>query len=97
MKRSNRKPLFHLGRIVATPGALDLLGRTGTSVSALLRQHQCGDRGAVCPADRKSNDLAVSDGARILSSYELGAGKEKVWILTEADRCTTTALLPSEY
>jgi len=27
----------------------------------------------------------------------LGAGKEKVWILTEADRCTTTALLPSEY
>ncbi len=97
MKRSNRKPLFPLGRIVATPGALDLLGRTGTSVATLLRQHQCGDWGMVCPADRKSNDLAVSEGARILNAYGLGTGREKIWIVTDADRCATTALLPSEY
>lgn len=97
MKRSNRKPLFPLGRIVATPEALDLLGRTGTSVATLLRQHQCGDWGTVCPADRKSNDLAVSEGARILSVYGLGTGREKIWIITDADRCATTALLPCEY
>jgi len=97
MKRSNRTPLFNLGGIVATPGAIDLLGRTGTTAVSLLIRHQCGDWGIVCPADRKSNDLAVSEGARILSVYALGAGAEKIWIITDADRCATTALLPSEY
>jgi len=79
MKTFNQKTLPLLRRIVAMPGALDLLGRAGTSLAALLRQHQCGDRGMVCSADRKSNDLAVSEGARILIVYELGSSGEKIW------------------
>jgi hypothetical protein len=97
MNRKSLTPLFSLGRTLATSGALDLLDRTGTDGAVLLNRHQCGDWGIVCPADARSNDRAVSEGARILSAYELGAGKEKIWVITEADRSLSTLLLPSEY
>lgn len=91
------RPLFHLGLVVATVGVLDLLDRTGTNASALLCRHQYGDWGAVCASDARSNDKAISDGSRILSAYELGTRRERLWIVTEADRRTTTLLLPAEY
>ncbi|WP_126242817.1 hypothetical protein [Burkholderia gladioli] len=97
MCRKKLTSLFPLGRSVATPGALDLLDRTGTDATGLLNRHQCGDWGIVCPADAKSNDRAVSEGARILSAYELGARREQLWIITEADRHVTSLLLPDEY
>ena len=90
-------PLFLLGQVVATPGALDLLDRTGINASALLYRHQHGDWGTVCAEDAKSNDHAILVGARILSAYELGSRRERLWIITEADRCVTTLLLPTEY
>lgn len=34
-------------------------------------------------------------GARLLSSYPVGTAR--IWIVTEADRSTTTLLLPDEY
>lgn len=55
-----------------------------------------GDWGDLDEEDRKENDLSVEEGFRILSAYELYTG-EKVWIITEADRSSTTILLPSEY
>lgn len=97
MSGKNPTPLFSLGRTVVTPGALDLLDRTSTNGTDLLNRHQCGDWGIVCPADAKSNDRAITDGTRILSAYELGARREPLWIITEADRSVTTLLLPSEY
>lgn len=33
---------------------------------------------------------------RIFFSYKVGASM-KIWIITEADRCSTTLLLPDEY
>lgn len=90
-------PLFLVGSVVATVGALDLLDRTGTNASALLRRHQYGDWGAVCASDARSNDKAMSDSSRILSAYELGTRRERLWIVTEADRRTTTLLMPAEY
>jgi len=90
-------PLFSLGQIVATPGALDLLDRTGTNALGLLWRHQCGDWGAVCAEDAQSNKYAVAVGARILSAYELGSRRERLWIITEADRSVTTLLLPADY
>lgn len=97
MNRKSPTPLFSLGRTVATPSALDLLDRTGTDGTDLLNRHQCGDWGIVCTADAKSNDRAITDGTRILSAYELGARREQLWIITEADRRVTTLLLPIEY
>ncbi|WP_186165077.1 hypothetical protein [Burkholderia gladioli] len=96
--RSHRlECLFPLGRIVATPGAIELLDRTGTNADDLLGRHRSGDWGVVCSSDAHSNDLAVANHTRILSAYEIGARRERLWIITEADRRTTTLLLPSEY
>jgi hypothetical protein len=88
---------FALGEVVATPGALDLLDRTGVNASSLLRQHERGDWGALCADDAAANDRAVIDGDRVLSAYELGSGRERLWIITEHDRSVTTLLLPGEY
>ena len=86
---------FPLGRIVATPGALDALAAAGVSGRYLLARHQAGDWGSVPPDDAAENELSLARGFRIISSYPVGDGR--VWIITEADRSGTTLLLPSEY
>jgi len=88
--------LFELGHIVATPGALDLLDRTGTNSLDLLHRHQHGDWGIVPPEDAEENVFAIEFRSRILSSYCLN-DNERLWIITEADRSVTTLLLPEEY
>jgi len=85
---------FELGRIVATPGALEVLAPEETLV--LLRRHAAGDWGEVDAHDRRANNRALKDGTRILSAYVSASG-ERVWIITEADRSSTCLLLPSEY
>lgn len=89
-------PLFPLGELVATPGALDLLDRTETNAYDLLSRHQSGDWGSVPPGDAEANDAAVLTDSRILSSYHL-SDHERLWVITEADRSATTLLLPDEY
>jgi hypothetical protein len=92
---------FELGQIVATPGALELLGELEVSPSALLERHASGDWGEVDAHDRRENEQSVRRGFRVLSSYSLGdedgGAGAKVWIITEADRSSTCILLPSEY
>jgi len=85
---------FELGRVVATPGALEVLAPEEPLV--LLRRHASGDWGEVDAHDRRANNRALKDGTRILSAY-VSAGGERVWIITEADRSSTCLLLPSEY
>lgn len=85
------QPLFDLGQIVATPGALAL----EVNFAPYLGMHQRGFWGDICQADWQENDLSVKEGYRILSAYETGKGK--IWIISEADRSVTSILLPSEY
>jgi hypothetical protein len=87
---------FELGVVVATPGALELLGATGTDHTELLRRHHGGDWGEVPPEDARENEYGLKHGFRVLSSYPVGEG-QRVWIITEADRSATTILLPEEY
>ncbi len=89
------QPLFRLGQIVATRGALAHLEHHGIAADPFLRRHVTGDWGDVPPEDAKSNWLAVRHGARILSSFEVEG--RRIWVITEADRSATTLLLPSEY
>ena len=89
--------LFPLGRIVATPEALEVLNDTGIDPTALLSRHATGDWGGVPPEDARENERSLKYGWRVLSSYPVGDGGGKVWIVTEADRSTTCLLLPSEY
>lgn len=88
--------LFKLGRIMATPRAIEALAVAGQMPDALLLRHQTGDWGELSQDDKAANDLAVTAGARILSAYVTILG-ERLWIITEADRSLTTILLPGEY
>jgi hypothetical protein len=88
--------LFPLGRLVATPGAIDLLRSAGEDLlPALLARHQSGDWGDVPEEDARENEVSVRHGYRIVSSYRVAG--ERLWVITEWDRSATTLLLPSEY
>ncbi len=91
------KPLFSLGRIVATPGALDALARAKQAPHDFLNRHVTGDWGSELPEeDKAENEYSLQHGFRILSSYTTAAG-EKLWLITEADRSSTSLILPEEY
>jgi hypothetical protein len=94
--QSNNQPLFPLGQVVATPGALEALQEAGQDPRALLRRHQSGDWGDMVDEDKAENDFSVNKELRIFSAYILSTGV-KVWLITEADRSVSTFLLPSEY
>ncbi len=84
-----------LGRVLATPGALKLLSEAGRHPFDYLDRHATGDWGDLCAFDRRQNEIALRDGYRVFSSYDIPAGR--VWVITEADRSVTTILLPEEY
>jgi len=94
--QSSRLPLFELGQVVATPGALDTLHSLGLTGLELLRRHHRGDWGDLDQEDIATNNAALQNGSRLFSSYQLTADV-KLWIITEADRSVTTFLLPEEY
>ena len=93
---SSPEPLFSLGQVVATPGALEILKIAKQDPLILLSRHVTGDWGDLDEEDQQENELSVEEGLRILSAYAIPTGV-KVWIITEADRSSTTILLPSEY
>jgi hypothetical protein len=95
-RRVKKKPLFQLGQVVATPGALEALKAAGDDLAAYLNRHAVGDWGDLDEADKRENELSVARGLRLLSAYRL-SNDTKIWIITEADRSATTLLLPSEY
>jgi len=87
-------PKFSLGRIVMTESVSQTLSHHATA-TALLR-HARGDWGDVCAEDRDANESALWDGGKLFSAYHDRKGV-KFWIVTEADRNTTTVLLPDDY
>jgi hypothetical protein len=87
---------IELGQIVATPGALDSLEESKQSPCEFLLRHASGDWGDLSLDDRKENEFSLGHGFRLLSAYTLNSGV-KVWVITEADRSSTTLLLPEEY
>lgn len=93
---TTRKPLFALGQVVATPGALNAMTELDIAPLVLIHRHVTGDWGDLGAEDQQQNLLAIRSGMRIFSSYKLSA-RTKIWIITEADRSSTTLLLPSEY
>ena len=96
MQQTERKPLFDLGQLVATPGALAALEKTGQNAMHFLSRHVRGDWGDLPKEDKDENQLSLEKGFRLLSSYRTTAG-DKLWVITEADRSHTTLLLPEEY
>lgn len=95
MNNTSNKPLFALGQIVATPGALELLESAEEASNEFIAKHVSGNWGDLCDEDRELNDAALKEQSRLFSAYTVG--NEKIWVITEADRSSTTLLLPSEY
>lgn len=89
-------PLFPMGQIVATPGALDALEASGQNPSEFIVRHVTGDWGEMPPEDVTENERSLTYGSRLMSSYRT-TQDVKIWIITEWDRSVTTLLLPSEY
>lgn len=92
---ATNKP-FPLGQVVATPGALEALARSGQSPADFLDRHAAGDWGDVDEHDRQANEDALVNDERLLSVYHTKQG-ERIWVITERDRSVTTLLLPNEY
>ena len=87
---------FLLGRIVATPRALEALQEAGQEPLEFLLRHVSGDWGEICQEDRAENEFSLKNGFRLLSAYRTTTDV-RIWIITEADRSATTLLLPDEY
>lgn len=93
--RAPPRPLLDLGRLCITPGAEAALSHE--DVLTALSRHVRGDWGEVGPADAAENELSVREGFRVLSAYRAAADGTTFWVITEADRSSTTILLPEEY
>ena len=96
MPETKQQPLFSLGQLVATPGALAALEKAGQGPLDFLSRHVHGDWGDLCEEDRRENQVSLERGFRLLSSYRTLA-EVKLYVITEADRSITTILLPEEY
>ncbi|MDB2685912.1 hypothetical protein N9Y42_01765 [Mariniblastus sp.] len=86
---------FELGRTVITRACRNLIEKQNLSPDQFLARHHAGDFGNLDEHDREMNKAAIVNGSRIMSVYPTERGD--IWIITEADRSSTTLLLPSDY
>lgn len=96
MATSETQKLFPLGAVVATPGVLRLLREHGITPLQLLLRHCSGDWSDMDADDQQANAIAIKAGSRLFASYDV-TEHDRIWLITEADRSSTTLLLPSEY
>jgi hypothetical protein len=89
-------PRFRLGQIVGTPGVLDALEYAEQVPEEFITRHVTGDWGDLDEEDKAANEATLRYGGRLFSAYHLSTNV-KIYIITEADRSTTTLLLPEEY
>lgn len=92
------KKLFELGATVTTPSIAALIKEDQNflyEVSDCLRRHVSGDYSAMDVEDILANFEAIIGGFRVFSAYDTSKGR--IWIITEADRSSTTIMFPDEY
>lgn len=93
---SKMTPLFEIGKLCATPAALQALDKAGEFFETFVSRHVSGDWLHMSGDDIERNMAALRTGDRIYSSFELADGTG-LTVITEADRSVTTLLLPSDY
>jgi len=85
---------FDLGQIVITQNAQNTLNNQ--DVIAALSRHVAGDWGDCGKEDWEANQQALTEEEGLFSVYHDRNGT-KFWIISEADRTSTTILLPQDY
>jgi len=95
---------FNLGQVVMTNSISNFINKDIANelfVINCIKKHHQGDWGDCCKEDNDSNDDALINSGRLLSSYKItnpvSTFKQKIWIITEWNRSVTTVLFPSEY
>lgn len=95
---------FTLGQTVMTRSVSDLVSvsdKFRSFVMICMFRHKACNWVDLVPEDLECNNLALKYGSRILSSYTIpfsfGFDHNKLWIITEADRSSTTILFPCDY
>lgn len=87
--------LFPLGQLTATPACRDYLQEKDISPILLLKKHATGDWSEMSADDQQSNSDSIKEGDRVFSAYTID--KQKIYVITEADRSLTTLLFADEY
>jgi hypothetical protein len=87
---------FPLGQLFLTNGAIEALEESQQSPQEFISRHARLEQGELCNEDHKENLFSVDKELRIFSAYKTAQGV-KLWLITEADRSSTTILLPEEY
>lgn len=87
--------LFEPGLVVGTPHAMVVLEDFHHDPLEFYSPHMRGDWGEVSSEMWDKNDVALREGLQLLSSYRVES--ERLWIISEGDRSTTTFLLPSDF
>lgn len=85
---------FELGKVLTTAQVNEKVSLP--DILEVIAKHSRGDWGIVSPEDAALNEEALTYGNRLLSAYDLD-DVGKLWVITEADRSSTTVLFPDEY
>ena len=95
---------FNLGQVVMTSSISNFINKDIANelfVINCIKRHHKADWGDCCTEDSNSNDDALINSGRLLSSYKITNPDSpvhlKIWIITEWDRSVTTVLFPSDY
>lgn len=62
-----------------------------------IEKHATGNWGDLLEEDKQENEFSLDNYLRILSAYTNPMSGKKIWVITEADRSSTTVLFPEEY
>lgn len=83
------KPLFHPGKLLVAPAAIEVLRSNGVPVISIVLRHIAGDWGIVSEDDKRQNDVSIVAGLRLISIYRL-PDQTRILVITEWDRSNTT-------
>lgn len=90
---NSRKPPFILGKIMVTQAISEILNPV--QIHHLIEQQLSYDWGNTCQSDWILNDNAINEHGRVVSLHSVD--NEDVFVITEADRSTTTIMFAYEY
>ncbi|QGT05883.1 hypothetical protein [Burkholderia pseudomallei] len=83
------KPLFHPGKLLVAPTAIEALRSNSVPVISVVLRHIAGDWGIVSEDDKRQNDVSIATGLRLISIYRL-PDQTRILVITEWDRSNTT-------
>ena len=93
--------LFPMGHIVMTTNLQGKIREANPEhwekeLQGMIKRHASDDWGDLADFDRQQNARALQEVGRLFSAYTNSVGI-RLYVITEADRNCTTALLPEDY